>query len=91
MFFFRFDNVSPRPQISNAVTIPEVAVANATQTASNTYDYIVVGSGPGGGPLARVSLRLVTPFSFSMPGKITELIASYKFPSLKLLRLNTLL
>ncbi|KJA28817.1 GMC oxidoreductase [Hypholoma sublateritium FD-334 SS-4] len=24
----------------------------ANQTASNTYDYIVVGSGPGGGPLA---------------------------------------
>lgn len=32
--------------------VREVIAANSTQTASNTYDYIVVGSGPGGGPLA---------------------------------------
>ncbi|KJA19143.1 GMC oxidoreductase [Hypholoma sublateritium FD-334 SS-4] len=40
------------PHVSNAVTIPDAVTANATQTAANTYDYVVVGSGPGGGPLA---------------------------------------
>ena len=43
--------MSNRLQLSNAVTIPDVDAADA-QTAANTYDYVVVGSGPGGGPLA---------------------------------------
>jgi choline dehydrogenase len=37
----------------NAVkTESQTSTPTSNQTASNTYDYIVVGSGPGGGPLA---------------------------------------
>jgi len=37
---------------SNTTTTDTTADATDAKTNSNTYDYIVVGSGPGGGPLA---------------------------------------
>ncbi|PPQ88797.1 hypothetical protein CVT25_010483 [Psilocybe cyanescens] len=42
-----------RPQFgANAVNVHRTLTRAANETASNTWDYIVVGSGPGGGPLA---------------------------------------
>lgn len=41
-----------RYRLLSALVISAVAVVEAAPAAAATYDYIVVGSGPGGGPLA---------------------------------------
>ncbi len=41
-----------RYRLLSALVASAATVANAAPAATTTYDYIVVGSGPGGGPLA---------------------------------------
>jgi len=45
-------STAPAASLATTVTNTTTSSSSTAQTSLNTYDYIVVGSGPGGGPLA---------------------------------------